>query len=296
MRAALALRRRGSPGKCVGACTALISRFLRGSSCSSSDSAAACSRADISITALPSMQIGDERRVRDQKPLAASPARRPPPRPQTAHGHGPARSRGQNRFSDPTLCNKLKRRTSSVCAVATTLCSMQHTTDCMDLPLHRRADSTFRISLKMQNADGECRMQNPAQNVYSVCAACRMQDAGRRIGPKMDSSAYGAGCRMQNAGCKLRPKESRCIRWGLLGAAHSFEPDSASCICILHSASGARHLALGPILHSAFCICILHRVQFTALGLILHSAVSPPEERQRRDAARRSHIAAPGRA
>ena len=70
-------------------------------------------------------------------------------------------------------------------------CCMQHAG--MDLPLHRRADSTFRISLKMQNADAECRMQNPAQNDYSVCAACRVQDAGRRIGPKMDSSACREG-------------------------------------------------------------------------------------------------------
>merc|ERR1712086_806649 len=34
-----------------------------------------------------------------------------------------------------------------------------------------------------------------------------MQDAGCRIGPKMDSSAW---CRMQDAecaGCKIRPKE-----------------------------------------------------------------------------------------
>jgi len=56
------------------------------------------------------------------------------------------------------------------------------------------------------------------------------------------------------------------------GAAHSFEPDSASCIRILHSASGAKASGFGPA--SAFCILHLHpdRVQFTALGLILHSA------------------------
>ena len=39
-------------------------------------------------------------------------------------------------------------------AKTTHSCCMQHT-DCMDLPLHRRADSTFCISLKMQNADAE---------------------------------------------------------------------------------------------------------------------------------------------
>ena len=97
-----------------------------------------------------------------------------------ARRHAPARKRGY------------RRRSRAACVVIRAApghsCSMQHA-DCMDLPLHRRADSTFRISLKMQNADAECRMQNPAQNVYSVCAACRMQDAGCRIGPKMDSSA-----------------------------------------------------------------------------------------------------------
>ena len=128
-------------------------------------------------------------------------------------------------------------------------CCMQHA-DCMDLPLHRRADSTFRISLKMQNADAECRMQNPAQNVYSVCAACRMQDAGCRIGPKMDSSAW---CRMQDAECRMQNQTQR-VRPS--GAAHSFEPDSASCIRILHSASGAKASGFGP--DSAFCILHLH--------------------------------------
>jgi len=144
-----------------------------------------------------------------------------------------------------------------------------------------------------------------SQNDYSVCAACRMQDAGCRIGPKMDSSACGAGCR--NAGCKIRPKEF--VRWVQLHICilhrvpvHSFGPDSA--FCILHLHIGVQFTALGLILHSAFCICILHRVQITALGLMLHSAfcicilhraqftalfgadsaVSPPEERQRRDA------------
>ena len=128
-------------------------------------------------------------------------------------------------------------------------CSMQHAV-CMDLPLHRRADSTFRISLKMQNADAECRMQNPAQNVYSVCAACRMQDAGSRIGPKMDSSAW---CRMQDAECRMQNQTQRVCP---SGAAHSFEPDSASCIRILHSASGAKASGFGP--DSAFCILHLH--------------------------------------
>ena len=62
------------------------------------------------------------------------------------------------------------------------------------------------------------------------------------------------------------------------GAAHSFEPDSASCIRILHPASGAKASGFGP--DSAFCILHLHSASAscigcssdTALGLILHSA------------------------
>ena len=79
----------------------------------------------------------------------------------------------------------------------------------------------------------------------------------------------GFFCMVQDAECRMQNQTQRVCP---LGAAHSFELDFASCIRILHPASGARHLALGPILHSAFCICILHRVQFTALELILHSA------------------------
>ena len=105
-------------------------------------------------------------------------------------------------------------------------------------------------------------MQNPAQNDYSVCAACRMQDAGCRIGPQMDSSAWCRMRRMQNAGCKIRPKEF--VRWVQLTALSPIlHPASAS--CILHRVQ-ARHLALGPILHSAFCICILHRVPVHSFG------------------------------
>ena len=134
----------------------------------------------------------------------------------------------------------------------------------MDLPLHRRADSTFCISLKTQNADAECRMQNPAQNDYSVCAACRMQDAGCRIGPKMDSSAW---CRMQDAECRMQNQTQRVCP---SGAAHSFEPDSASCIRILHPASGAKASGFGP--DSAFCILHLHH----APGTLERSGWSPP--------------------
>ena len=108
--------------------------------------------------------------------------------------------------------------------------------------------------------------------LVSVCAACRMQDAGyaeTRIGPKIDSSAWRAGCagcRMQER-CKIRPKEF--VRRVQLTALSPI-PHPASASCILHRV--LRHPALGPILHSAFCICILHRVQCTALELILHSA------------------------
>ena len=157
----------------------------------------------------------------------------------------------------------------------------------------------------MQNA--ECRTQPKMFTLYVQHAECRMQDA--ESAPKW-ILLHGAGCRMQNAGCKIRPKEF--VRWVQLTALSPIlHPASAS--CILHRVQ-ARHLALGPILHSAFCICILHRVPVHSFGPdsasascmgcssqlcsgpILHSALSPPEERQRRDAARRSHIAAPGRA
>ena len=149
------------------------------------------------------------------------------------------------KYYEQTECDCVVCRTRSETHIRFHSCSMQHA-DCMDLPLHRRADSTFRISLKMQNADAECRMQNPAQNDYSVCAGCRMQDAGS---PQMDSSAW---CRMlQNAGCKIRPKEF--VRWVQL-------------------------TALSPILHPASASCILHRVQgiwLWARFCILHSASAP---------------------
>ena len=62
---------------------------------------------------------------------------------------------------------------------------------------------------------------------------------------------HGAGwqdaeCRMQNQTQRVCPS----------GAAHSFEPDLASCIRILHSASGAKASGFGP--DSAFCILHLH--------------------------------------
>ena len=66
------------------------------------------------------------------------------------------------------------------------------------------------------------------------------------------------------------PHSASCIQH--VSHSCSFGPASAFCILHLHPASGAVH-SFGPA--SAFCILhlhLLHRVQFTALGLILHSA------------------------
>ena len=79
---------------------------------------------------------------------------------------------------------------------------------------------------------------------------CSMQDAGSRIVPKMDSSAW---CRMQDAECRMQNQTQRVCP---LGATHSFEPG----FCILHphpaSCIGCKASGFGP--DSAFCILHLH--------------------------------------